>query len=228
MTVRRRGGNVCPSPYPPVAALPPFELRDLAGKRVNCRQPQGQAHAHQFLLRACVPCILEVGPINRFAAGRPGMNFLAVTFDEAESRARIRRALQLSLARRARCARIHRPHAREAVPDDGAVRRNRPAARHAGRRRPRRARGRDRGAAARALGGWVVASQQDRVVPEACQPAGEACVDARQAHDSYTQGHRRGDRRQPFRPRCPSRRARGRGTDAAGWLLGSSRVHRPC
>jgi hypothetical protein len=31
-----------------------------------------------------VPCILEVAPINKFAAARPQMNFLAVTFDEAD------------------------------------------------------------------------------------------------------------------------------------------------
>jgi hypothetical protein len=30
-----------------------------------------------------VPCIREIGPLNGFAADRPGMHFLAVTFDEA-------------------------------------------------------------------------------------------------------------------------------------------------
>ena len=49
VTVRRRGGNICSSPYPPVAELPPFQLRDLAGKRGERREPQGQTHAHQFL-----------------------------------------------------------------------------------------------------------------------------------------------------------------------------------
>ena len=31
-----------------------------------------------------MPCILEVGPINGYAAQHPEMNFLAVTFDEPE------------------------------------------------------------------------------------------------------------------------------------------------
>src|SRR5438045_2047912 len=35
VTARRKGGTVCSSPYPPVTELPPFELRDLAGKHVN-------------------------------------------------------------------------------------------------------------------------------------------------------------------------------------------------
>ena len=49
VTVRRKGGGECSSPYPPVAELPPFQLRDLAGKRGERREPQGQTHAHQFL-----------------------------------------------------------------------------------------------------------------------------------------------------------------------------------
>jgi thiol-disulfide isomerase/thioredoxin len=83
VTVRRRGGNICSSPYPPVAELPPFELRDLAGKRVSAASFKGKPTLINFYFAECVPCILEVGPLNSFAAGRPGMNFLAVTFDEA-------------------------------------------------------------------------------------------------------------------------------------------------
>ena len=74
---------MCSSPYPPVAELPPFELRDLAGKPVNVASLRGKPTLINFYFAECVPCILEVGPLNRFAAGRPGMNFLAVTFDEA-------------------------------------------------------------------------------------------------------------------------------------------------
>ena len=84
VTVRKRGGSVCSSPYPPVAELPPFELRDLAGKPVNIATLKGKPTLINFYFAECVPCILEVGPLNRFAAGRPGMNFLAVTFDEAD------------------------------------------------------------------------------------------------------------------------------------------------
>jgi thiol-disulfide isomerase/thioredoxin len=84
VTVRRRGGNICSSPYPPVAELPPFELRDLAGKRVSAASFKGKPTLINFYFAACVPCIREVEPLNRFAASRPGMNFLAMTFDEAE------------------------------------------------------------------------------------------------------------------------------------------------
>jgi thiol-disulfide isomerase/thioredoxin len=84
VTVRRRGGNICSSPYPPVAELPPFELRDLAGKRVSAASFKGKPTLVNFFFAACVPCIREVDPLNHFAASRPGMNFLAMTFDEAE------------------------------------------------------------------------------------------------------------------------------------------------
>ena len=83
VTVRRKGGGECSSPYPPVAELPPFQLRDLAGKPVNAASLKGKPTLINFYFAECVPCILEVGPLNGFAAGRPGMNFLAVTFDEA-------------------------------------------------------------------------------------------------------------------------------------------------
>ncbi len=83
VTVRRKGAAVCSSPYPPVAELPPFELRDLAGKRVNAASLRGKPTLINFYFAECLPCIREVGPLNGFAAARPGMNFLAVTFDEA-------------------------------------------------------------------------------------------------------------------------------------------------
>ncbi|HEU5135684.1 MAG TPA: TlpA disulfide reductase family protein [Steroidobacteraceae bacterium] len=82
LTVRRRGGHSCPAPYPPVTEMPPFELRDLAGKRVTAGSLKGKPTLMNFYFAQCVPCILEVGPINRYAAQHPEMNFLAVTFDE--------------------------------------------------------------------------------------------------------------------------------------------------
>jgi hypothetical protein len=84
VTVRMRGGAICSSPYPPVAELPPFELRDLAGKRASAASFKGKPTLINFYFAACVPCIREVGPLNRFAASRPDMNFLAMTFDETE------------------------------------------------------------------------------------------------------------------------------------------------
>jgi len=83
LTVRRPGGNSCPSPYAPVTEMPPFEMRDLAGKRVTSAALKGKPTLINFYFAQCVPCILEVGPINGYAAQHPEMNFLAVTFDEA-------------------------------------------------------------------------------------------------------------------------------------------------
>jgi peroxiredoxin len=67
-----------------VAELPPFELRDLAGSRVNSTSFRGKPTLINFYFAGCAPCVREVGPLNRFAAGRPGMNFLAMTFDDQE------------------------------------------------------------------------------------------------------------------------------------------------
>ena len=83
VTVRRAGGASCPSPYSPVTAMPPLDLRDLAGKRVTSASLKGKPTLINFYFAQCVPCILEVGPINGYAAKHPEMNFLAVTFDEA-------------------------------------------------------------------------------------------------------------------------------------------------
>lgn len=91
-TIHRRGTPSCPSPYPPVTEMPPFDLRDLDGRRVTSAGLRGKPTLINFYFAQCVPCILEVGPLNRYAASRPDMNFLAVTFDEPdEARAFIRR-----------------------------------------------------------------------------------------------------------------------------------------
>jgi len=82
LTVRRQGGSSCPSPYAAVTEMPPFELRDLAGSRVTSAGLKGKPTLINFYFATCVPCILEVGPINGYAAKHPEMNFLAVTFDE--------------------------------------------------------------------------------------------------------------------------------------------------
>lgn len=92
LTVKMRGQAQCPSPYPPVTHLPPFDLKDLAGKRVTAASLKGKPTLISFFFSRCVPCILEVEPLNRYAAARPNMNFLAVTFDEpAEARAFVKR-----------------------------------------------------------------------------------------------------------------------------------------
>ncbi len=91
-TIHRRGTPSCPSPYPPVTEMPPFDLRDLDGRRVTSAALRGKPTLINFYFAQCIPCILEVGPLNQYAASRPDMNFLAVTFDEpAEARAFIKR-----------------------------------------------------------------------------------------------------------------------------------------
>ena len=84
LTARRRGATLCPTPYPPITELPPFALPDLAGKRVTAASLKGKPTLISFYFAQCVPCILEVGPLNDFAAGRRDLNFLAVTFDEPQ------------------------------------------------------------------------------------------------------------------------------------------------
>lgn len=82
MSAKLKGMAPCPSPYPAVTVIPPFDLKDLAGKRVTSASLRGKPTLISFFFSTCVPCILEVEPINRFAAARPQMNFLAVTFDD--------------------------------------------------------------------------------------------------------------------------------------------------
>jgi peroxiredoxin len=84
-TVRLRGQPRCPAPYPPITQLPEFDLRDLGGKRVSSASLKGKPTLISFYFAACVPCIREVGPLNEFAKARPGVNFLAMTFDDRET-----------------------------------------------------------------------------------------------------------------------------------------------
>jgi len=84
MTVKLRGAAACPSPYPPITEMPPFDLKDLNGRRVTAASMRGKPTLVSFYFATCVPCILEVQPINRFAAARPQMNFIAMTRDEPE------------------------------------------------------------------------------------------------------------------------------------------------
>lgn len=92
MTLHRRGGASCPSPYGPVTRMPDFDLADLAGARVTSAALRGKPTLVNFYFAACKPCILEVGPLNRFAAARHDLNFLAMTFDApAEARGFVKR-----------------------------------------------------------------------------------------------------------------------------------------
>ncbi|MEO8018198.1 MAG: TlpA disulfide reductase family protein [Pseudomonadota bacterium] len=83
VTARQRGGGVCPAAYPLITEMPPFDLRDLSGKRLTAAGLKGKPTLVSFYFAQCKPCILEVAPLNRLAAARADLNFLAVTFDEA-------------------------------------------------------------------------------------------------------------------------------------------------
>jgi hypothetical protein len=92
LTVHRRGAASCPSPYGPVREMPAFDLKDLAGRRVTSASLRGKPTLINFYFSTCTPCILEVAPLNAFAASRRDLNFLAVTFDEpAEARGFVQR-----------------------------------------------------------------------------------------------------------------------------------------
>lgn len=92
LALHRRGGASCPSPFGAVTAMPAFDLKDLAGKRVTSADLRGKPTLVNFYFATCAPCILEVGPLNKFAASRKDLNFLAVTFDEPpEARAFVQR-----------------------------------------------------------------------------------------------------------------------------------------
>ena len=84
LTVRQRGRPRCDSPYPPIATMPPFALKDLAGKTWSDARLRGKPTLLSFFYATCLPCIREVEPLNELAAARPGMNFLSVTFDEPD------------------------------------------------------------------------------------------------------------------------------------------------
>lgn len=84
VTLHRRGGMNCPSPYPPITEMPPFDLRDLAGRRVTAASLKGKPTLMNFYFAQCVPCIREVGPLNDFLKSRQDLNFLAVTFDDPD------------------------------------------------------------------------------------------------------------------------------------------------
>lgn len=91
-TLHRRGGPSCPSPYEAITEMPAFDLEDLAGKRLTSASLRGKPTLINFYFAECVPCILEVGPLNGFADARKDLNVLAVTFDEpAEARAFVER-----------------------------------------------------------------------------------------------------------------------------------------
>src|SRR5688572_8170817 len=59
MTLHRRGGPSCPSPFGPIARMPAFDLKDLAGQRITSGSLRGKPTLINFYFAQCVPCILE-------------------------------------------------------------------------------------------------------------------------------------------------------------------------
>ena len=91
-TLHRKGAPSCPSPFAPITEMPAFDLKDLDGQRVTSASLRGKPTLMNFYFAQCKPCILEVGPLNKFAAARKDLHFLAVTFDEpAEARVFVQR-----------------------------------------------------------------------------------------------------------------------------------------
>jgi hypothetical protein len=91
-TLHRKGAPSCASPFAPVTDMPAFDLKDLNGQRVTSASLRGKPTLMNFYFAQCKPCILEVGPLNKFAAARQDLNFLAVTFDEpGEAKAFVQR-----------------------------------------------------------------------------------------------------------------------------------------
>jgi cytochrome oxidase Cu insertion factor (SCO1/SenC/PrrC family) len=84
MTVVTGRGATCPAAYPLITQMPQFDLPDLNGRHISSRNLAGKPTLMSFFFSTCKPCILEVEPLNRYAASRRDMNFVAVTFDEAE------------------------------------------------------------------------------------------------------------------------------------------------
>lgn len=82
LTLHRRGGPNCPSPFGRVIQMPEFNLPDLKGKRLHSASLLGKPTLINFYFAKCVPCILEVSPLNGFAVERRDLNVLAMTFDE--------------------------------------------------------------------------------------------------------------------------------------------------
>jgi peroxiredoxin len=92
LTLHRRGGPNCPSPFGRVIQMPEFNMPDLKGKRLNSASLRGKPTLINFYFAKCVPCILEVAPLNTFAVERRDLNVLAMTFDEVpEARAFVNR-----------------------------------------------------------------------------------------------------------------------------------------
>jgi peroxiredoxin len=66
-------------------AFPPFELPSLRGDTQRLGDFHGRYTLISFFFADCVPCMAEVPTLNAYARGHSDMNFVAITFDDADT-----------------------------------------------------------------------------------------------------------------------------------------------
>jgi peroxiredoxin len=66
-------------------AFPPFELPSLQGDTRRLNDFHGRYTLVSFFFAECGPCIAEVPTLNAYAREHGDMNFVAITFDDAET-----------------------------------------------------------------------------------------------------------------------------------------------
>lgn len=66
-------------------AFPPFELPSLRGKTQRLGDFHGRYTLVSFFFAECPPCIAEVPTLNAYAREHGDMNFVAVTYENAEA-----------------------------------------------------------------------------------------------------------------------------------------------
>jgi peroxiredoxin len=65
--------------------LPAFTLATVAGAKATNATLKGKPTLVDFFFATCIGCIEELPAINTYAASHPGMHFLAITFDDADT-----------------------------------------------------------------------------------------------------------------------------------------------
>jgi peroxiredoxin len=66
-------------------AFPPFELPALQGGTQRLGSYQGRYTLISFFFADCAPCIAEVPTLNAFARQHGDMNFVAITYEDADT-----------------------------------------------------------------------------------------------------------------------------------------------
>jgi len=64
-------------------AFPPFELTSLQGKTQRLGDFRGRYTLVSFFFADCAPCIAEVPTLNAYASAHSDMNFVAITYEDA-------------------------------------------------------------------------------------------------------------------------------------------------